>query len=518
MSEHLTIVRAVYSGLSQRQAAKIHNVSRNTVALLIRCAKREGWLTLSDLNSIEEAAFSAVLGEEDSPQRDDTFKMPDYEYVHTELAKPHVTLKLLWEEYAESCHQSGERFYMETQFRRYYHKYARIHKATIRLEHKPALSMEVDWAGTKIGYFDEEEGRMSDASLFVTVLPCSQLIYAEPFKDERLQSWIAGHIHAFRYLGGVPKTIIPDNLKTGVKRPDFYDPELNKTYKEMAAYYGTVILPARVRHPKDKASVENAVLISSRRILARLRNAQILSFADLQRRVEIALQQVNEAPLTGRSESRQTSYLSEEKDYMLSLPQSPYELAQWSKAKVQPNCHIAYQRKFYSVPFEHLGEEVDVRATRLTVEIFYHHHRIASHKRLSGKIDYATIKEHMPPEKLFFADWDRERFLSWAARTGENTRKVVQAILDRAVIEQQAYRSCFGLLSLKNAYGDMKLERACSIMLSRTDSPTYKQVKGILIKDDVQTERTPEEDHDHRENNRGFQRGARYFGGNGHAE
>ena len=160
---------------------------------------------------------------------------------------------------------------------------------------------------------------------------------------------------------------------------------------------------------------------------------------------------------------------------MLSLPQ-------WSKAKVQPNCHIAYQRKFYSVPFEHLGEEVDVRATRLTVEIFYHHHRIASHKRLSGKIDYATIKEHMPPEKLFFADWDRERFLSWAARTGENTRKVVQAILDRAVIEQQAYRSCFGLLSLKNAYGDMKLERACSIMLSRTDSPTYKQVKGILIK------------------------------------
>lgn len=251
--------------------------------------------------------------------------------------------------------------------------FARVHKATIRLEHKPALSLEVDWAGTKIAFFDSEIGKMSEASLFVSVLPCSQLIYAEPFRDEKLPSWIAGHVHAFQYFGGVPKTVVPDNLKAGVRRPNFYEPDLNKTYQEMAVYYGTVILPARVRKPRDKSSVENSVLISSRKILARLRNIQILSFPDLQNHILTALERVNEAPLTGKSESRWSSYLAEEKDYMLPLPEFPYELSQWVKAKVQPNCHIAFQRKFYSVPFEHLGEEVDVRTTRSTVEIFYHH-------------------------------------------------------------------------------------------------------------------------------------------------
>lgn len=156
MTDNITIVRSVYSGLSQRQAATTHHVSRNTVSILLRHAKDQGWLTLEDLNHLDNATFSKTLMEAASPSRDVTFKMPDYEYVHAELAKPHVTLKLLWEEYVEKCRDNGERFYMETQFRRYYHKFARVHKATIRLEHKPALLLEVDWAGTKIGFFDSE--------------------------------------------------------------------------------------------------------------------------------------------------------------------------------------------------------------------------------------------------------------------------------------------------------------------------------------------------------------------------
>ncbi len=172
------------------------------------------------------------------------------------LAKPHVTLKLLWEEYRRECQAGDERFYMETQFRHYYHKFARVHKATIRLEHKPALAMEVDWAGTKIGYYDDELGEMNEASLFVTVLPCSQLMYAEPFRDETLPSWVAGHVNVFGYINGVPKTVVPDNLKSGVTTPDYYEPQLNKTYHEMAEYYGTVILlqgsggPRISRRPK----------------------------------------------------------------------------------------------------------------------------------------------------------------------------------------------------------------------------------------------------------------------------
>lgn len=518
MTDYLTIVRAAYSGLSQRQVAATHLVSRNTVAILVRHAQNHGWLTIEDLKNIDNAVFSETLGKGTGPSRDVTFRMPDFEYVHSELAKPHVTLKLLWEEYVERCQQSGDRFYMETQFRRYYHKFARVHKATIRLEHKPALSLEVDWAGTKIAFYDTEIGKMAEASLFVSVLPCSQLIYAEPFRDEKLPSWIAGHVHSFQYLGGVPKTLVPDNLKSGVRHPNLYEPELNKTYQEMAAYYGTIILPARVRKPRDKSSVENSVLISSRKILAKLRNIQILSFSDLQNHIRSALEQVNEAALSGKSESRWTSYLAEEKDYMLSLPEYPYELAHWGKAKVQPNCHIAYQRKFYSAPFEYLGEEVDVRATQLTIEIFYHHKRIASHKRIWGKDNYATINEHMPPDKLFFADWNRDRFLSWAEKIGHSTHQVIEAILDRAVIEQQGYRSCFGVLSLKEKYGIQRLERSCDVILSRTPSPTYQQLKNILEKDMDVPDQPKTRQPASGSTKRGFQRGPDYFGGDDHAQ
>lgn len=516
MSDNITIVRAVYSGLSQRQVAATHHVSRNTVALLLQHAKNQGWITWEDLKELDEAQFIMNLSSLPNPSRDATFKFPDYDYVHSELAKPHVTLKLLWEEYVKSCQVNGERFYMETQFRRYYHKFARVHKATIRLTHKPALAMEVDWAGTKIGYFDNDLGELSEASLFIAVLPCSQLIYAEPFRDEKLPSWIEGHVKAFGYICGAPKTIVPDNLKSGVTNSDFYEPLLNKTYNEMADYYGTVILPARVRRPRDKPSVENGVLIASRRILAKLRNVQILSFVDLQKRVKIALEEVNEKPLTGKSESRWTAYQAEEKEYMLPLPKHPYELAQWGKAKVQPNCHIVYQRKFYSTPFEYLGEEVDIRATQSTIEIFYHYQRIASHKRLWGKTNYSSNKEHMPPDKIFFADWNKERFLHWSEQIGPSTRKVIERVIERAVIEQQAYRSCFGILSLKGKHSELRLELACAKILDSTSSPTYQQIKNILEKEKEQLE-SPKEDTSQDIGGRGHRRGASYFGGDKNA-
>lgn len=520
MSEFLTIIRAVYSGLSQRKVAVMHKVSRNTVSLYLRQARDQGWLTLEDLEKLDDLTVTQGLPQIASSSRDASFRMPDFDYVHSELAKPHVTLKLLWEEYVEECRRNSERFYMETQFRRYYHKHARVHKATIRLEHKPALTLEVDWAGTRIAFFDEESGKPEEASLFVAVLPCTRIIYVEPFRDEKLPSWISGHVHAFQYLGGVPRTLVPDNLKCGVRRASFYEPDLNRTYQEMAAYYGTVILPARVRKPKDKPSAENAVLIASRKIIARLRNVQILSFADLQRYVRSGLEQVNSAPLAGKSESRWTSFLAEEKDFLLPLPESPYEPAEWDSARVQRNCHVVYLRKYYSVPFEYLGEEVDIRATRLAVELFYHHRRIASHRRLYGKEEYSTVREHMPPDKLFFTDWDKERFLEWSAKIGVSTRRVVESIFDRAVVEQQACRPCFGVLALGNKYGALRLERASTLVLSRTSSPSYSGLKSVLEKNlDLPAAKTKksvsktDQEATAKRSDRGHRRGSDYFGG-----
>jgi len=511
MSNYLTLVRAVYSGISQRQVAKSYQVSRNTIALALQHAQKRGWLTLASLASISEEEFCCDFHLAKPPARDLSYAWPDYNWVHQELSKPYVTLKLLWEEYVAQCVQSGKRYYMETQFRQHYHEYAQQFKSTIRLEHKPGLALEVDWAGTKIKYFDQEKVTWSEASLFISVLPCSQLIYAEPFPDQSLSSWISGHVHGFQYFNGVPKTIIPDNLKTGVKQSNFYQPVITKAYQEMADYYQTIILPARVRKPKDKPSVENGVLISSRKILAKLRNKQILSFSNLQELISAALEEINQSPLTGKNESRWSSYLAEEKDYLLSLPARSYELAEWSQAKVQPNCHIAFQHKFYSVPFEYLGKEVDIRSTSSTVEILYQHERIASHKRLWGKVTYSTVKEHMPPAKTFFTDWNGERFLEWAKKCGPETQAVVQAILDSAAIEQQAYRSCFGLLALREEYGELRLERACHLALQRSPQPTYRHVKSILKRNENQFSKETEIQPPALKKTTGFRRGANYF-------
>lgn len=310
---------------------------------------------------------------------------------------------MLWEEYVETCILENKRYYRETQFRRYYHQFAKSKKCTIRLEHKPGLAVQVDWAGTRICYYDEEIGEFQEASLFVAVLPCSNLIYAEVFRDEKLSSWISGHVNCFRYFGGVPKTIIPDNLKTGITKANFYEPTIQQSYQEMADFYGTVILPARIRKPKDKGAVENSVKIVSQKILGKLRNHESHNFFELQETVADALDLINSAPLTGKNMSRWDAFLQEEKDYLLMLPTETFELSEWKQAKVQPNSHVVYQGHFYSVSFEHIGETVDIRATQRTVEIFYHQ-RIASHKRLWGKDQYSTVEEHMPPGKLFFVD------------------------------------------------------------------------------------------------------------------
>lgn len=515
-SNYLTALRAVLSGISQRQAAKAHGMSRDTIAILVRFAESKGWTGLDDLEKITPADLEPAMARQPGvgANRDQSYTMPDYEWVHRELGKAHVTLVMLWEEYAEHCIADDKRYYGETQFRRYYHQYARQKKATIRLTHKPGLTMQVDWAGSRIGYYDEEFSEMRAAHLFVAVLPCSQLIYADVFRDEKLPSWIKGHTNAFLYYGGVPKTIVPDNLKTGVEKAQFYEPGINRSYQELASYYGTVILPARVRRPTDKGAVENSVKIASRRILGKLRNKEFHSMFELRASVAECLEAINAAPLTGRSMSRWDAFLEEEKDYLLTLPKVPFELSEWSKAKVQPNCHIAFQGHFYSVPFEHLGEEVEIRATTGTVEIFYHHQRVASHMRLQGnKQRYQTVDDHMPPHKLFFANWDAERFIHWGKQTGPSCAQVLSRMLDRAVIEQHAYRGCFGVLSLRDKYGSKRLEQACTLLLSRSQVPSYSQVKRILEKgEDLKEKDKGNTDPIKRHRPRGFQRGSQYFG------
>lgn len=517
MTDYKEILRVTAQGLSQRNTALACGVSRNTVKdVERRCRIHQ--LTWPEAQGMANAEIKNRLFPLDRKQRDQTFRLPDLKHIHEELAKPHVTLTLLWEEYCQACQKSEERHYQYTQFRKYYADYAVKDKVTIRLEHKPGELMEVDWAGTQPQYQDPGTGLFVKTSLFVAVLPNSQIIYAEVFEDQTLASWIDAHNHAFRYFGGIPRAITPDNLKTGVTGSDWFSPVIQKTYQEMATYYGTVILPARPVRPRDKASVENSVKIASNRILAALRNRQFLSFAELHQACLEELEKLNSRDLKGKDRSRWDLFRTEEKDHLLPLCTTPYELAGWSPAKVQINSHISFDKHFYSVPFEYLQKEVDVRFTRRIVEVFYHQERIASHERLWGKDPYATIREHLPPDKQFFQDWDADRFRTWAGQCGPETVRVVNAILQSTPVVQQTYKACMGVMSLAQKHSAARLERAAKLALNRSKAPTYRMVKEILVKEEDLAAPAAAKPEPSPARPRGHRRGAAYFGGGSHAE
>ena len=517
MTDYKEILRVLAQGLSQRNTALACGVSRNTVADIgVRCRIHK--LTWAEAQDMANPDIKNRLFPNDRKQRDQTYRMPDYKQIHEELAKPHVTLMLLWEEYCRDCKLSGQRFYQYTQFRKYYTDYAVQDKVTIRIEHKPGELMEVDWAGTQPQYRDPGTGLFVKTSLFTAVLPNSQIIYAEIFEDRTLSNWIAAHNHAFQYLGGIPRAITPDNLKTGVTHSDWFSPIIQKTYQEMAAYYGTVILPARPLRARDKASVENGVKIASNRIIAALRNNQYLSFEELHRACLEELENINNKDMKGKGRSRWDLFLSEEKAHLLPLCSQPYEVAEWSLAKVQVNSHISFKKHFYSVPYEYLQKEVQVRSTRQTVEIFYHQERIASHVRLWGEKIYSTVKAHMPPNKQFFLDWDADRFRRWAKQYGPETVNVVVAILNSSPIVQQTYNACMGLMSLARKYTAVRLEKACGLACQRSKAPTYRMVKDILSKEEDLTTPSSQIQPAPSTGPKGHQRGAAYYGGGHHAE
>ena len=331
-------------------------------------------------------------------QKNPAYKMLDYEWVHREMQKSGVTLSLLWVEYCEQCHQNGELPYKSTQFNKHYVDYVHKTKATMHLEHKPGETMQVDWAGQTAALVDTDTGERLDDYLFVAVLPYSGYAYTEAFLDMKQEAWITGHVNAYRYFGGVTRILTPDNLKTGVVKNSRTETVLNKSYQEMAEHYSTAILPARPRSPKDKAFVEGAVGVASTWILAALRNRQFLSLTELNEAIHEKLETFNQKPFQKREGSRAACF-AEEKLFLLPLPATPFELAVWKVATAQYNYHISAERMNYSVPYEYIKQQVDVRLTQTTVEIFFAGTRIASHLRLHGRPNqYSMVDGHMPPD------------------------------------------------------------------------------------------------------------------------
>ena len=328
-----------------------------------------------------------------------------------------------------------------------------------------------------------------------------------------MENWIQTHVNMFQFFGGSAVMLVPDNLRTGVDHAgDWYTPQINRTYQELAEHYDTAVVPARVRKPKDKSSVEGTVGVVSTRIIAALRNRKFFSLEELNQAVRQRLEEHNHTLFTKREGSRYSVFQSREKAFLHKLPTAPFELAQWKVATVQYNYHISVEKMQYSVPYEYIKQKVDVRLTKNMVEVFYNQNRIASHRRLYGHPgQYSTVEAHMPENHQKYLQWDGERFGRWAESIGPATAMTVKGILSSHKIQQQGYKSCMGLLKLADKYSVARLENACVRALSFTPQPSYKSIKNILVTGQDKLEIAPTEKKP-ANNEYGFTRGAEYYG------
>jgi transposase len=480
MTNYREILRLNKLGILKQNIAKACGCSRNTVAYVIKKARENGieWEAATGLGNNELA-----LRLYPTVQKVPVYRIPDWNDIHREMAKSGVTLSLLFAEYREQCRQNGGISYKKTQFYLYYSDFVQKTKATMRIAHKPGEIMEVDWAGQTAFIHNTDTGQPIKAYVFIAVLPYSGYTYVEAFLSQNQQAWIQGHVNAFNFFGGVTRILVPDNLKTGITKHTRYETVVNKTYQELAEHYQTVVLPARVRSPKDKATVERNVGIISTWIIAALRNQQFLSLWELNAAIRSNLTEFNTKPFQ-KKEGCRASVFEEERQFLIPLPEHPYELATWKVSTVQFNYHITVEGGNYSVPYEYIKHKVNVRLTKRLVEVFYSGNRIASHPRISGRSGrYSTCEEHMPKKHREYIAWNGERFLNWAEKIGENTKTIVQYFLSRNQVEQQGYKTCLALLKMTDTYSAVRLEQACNRALSFTERPSLKSIQIILKSD-----------------------------------
>ncbi len=461
------------AGLTQRQIARSLKMSPSTVGEYLRRAKLAAlsWPLPED---VDDAQLEARLFPPSAPARQ-PHPLPDWAEVHCELRRKGVTRALLWEEY-KTNHPDGLQY---TQFCEHYRRFAKRLDLVMRQEHRAGEKLFVDYAGQTVPIVERETGKLREAQVFIATLGASNFSYAEATWSQSLPDWCASHVRALDYIGVVPELFIPDNLRSAVTRPCRYEPLLTRTYEALAEHYGAAIIPARVARARDKAKVENAVLVVSRWILARLRNQTFFSLEELNREVRRLLEWLNNRPFQKLPGSRRSMFESLERPAMKPLPAKAYVYTEWTLARVNIDYHLEVKRHYYSVPHTLVGKQLEVCLSANTVEVLYQRNRIASHRRDDRPGRHTTVPEHMPKSHREYARWTPQRLLRWAERFGPATAELVEAILASRRHPQQGFRSCLGVLRLGKSFGEQRLEAAARRAL-HIGARSYRSVHSIL--------------------------------------
>ncbi|MBP1920200.1 IS21 family transposase [Youngiibacter multivorans] len=501
--------------MSRNAIAQLRGMSRNSVTSVFRIADQMG-IAYSDVkDKSPDEVYKLFFPDKHAVES--LYQAPDYEYVHSELKKVGVTLKLLWKEYLDTCSAVVTMPMGYTKYCRGYQDHTVSNKLTNHLEHRPGVKAEVDWSGPTMSYTDMQTGEVITAYLFVGTLPYSQYSYVEPCLDMKQNTWLRCHVHMYEYFNGVPIRTVCDNLKTAViKHPKEGDIILNDEYEALAQHYVTAVMPTGVRKPKQKSSVEGTVGKIATAIIARLRNRRFASFNELKLGVSDALDDFNKAPFQIREGSRFEIFDGEERQYLHSLPEIPYEIADWFyQRSIGLDSHIVLAKNRYSCPHQYMGKKVDVRVSENFVEIYYMDQRITTHKKFPGYLTnrYSTHEEDMP-DHFNKPEWDDTRIVHWAYSIGKHTGEVIERIFSNVKIKEQGYNPSLSVLRLSKTYSEARLETACELALTKVNVPRYHHLKTILAsnQDQVflgnkQKQSTPTRDGE------GYVRGPEYYGG-----
>lgn len=458
---------------SNREIAAAVCISRATVSDYLRRAKLAelGWPLPAE---VTETALEIILFPPLQPSRVQRPE-PDWATVHQELRRKGVTLYLLWQEYREQAPEG----YQYSAFCLHYRTYTQVLPVTLRQSHVPGERLFVDYSGQTVPIIDPATGEIRQAQIFVAVLGTSSYTYVEATWSQGLADWTGSHVRCFEFMRGVPALLVPDNLKSGVTRPNFYDPDLNPTYQDLARHYGTAILPARVRKPRDKAKVEAGVLLAQRWILARLRHQRFFSLDELNRAITPLLATLNAHPFKKLPGTRQSVFETVDYPVLKALPVTRYEFAEWKTVTAGIDYHVEIAGHYYSVPYRYARLKLDARFTASTVEVFKQGERIASHLRSMAKGRHTTLDEHLAPAHQKVAGWNSQRFLDWAAKIGPHTQSAIDHILRSRTHPQQGYRAALGILRLAKTYGPERLEAACDRAF-RIHAVTWRSLDSIL--------------------------------------
>jgi len=461
-------------GLEIRQIARSCSIPHSSVINYLTRVKEAG-LSWPLPEELDDGALERLLFSGRRAVPAGLIPKPDFGSIHQDLRRHrHVTLQLLWEEYKQD-HPGG---YQYSRFCELYSQWARKLDLALRQDYRAGEKLFVDHAGPTIKWTDPTTGEIRDASVFVAVLGASSYTYAEATERRDLAAWIGSHTRALEFFGGVPGIVVPDNWKTAVKSPCFYEPDLNPTYRDWAEHYQTVIIPARVRKPRDKAKVEAGVLLVERWILAALRKRTFFSLAELNQAIRELLIKLNDRRFRKLKTTRAQLFAQLDRPALKALPAEPFHFTEWCKARVNIDYHVEVKLHYYSVPYHYVHELLDVRFNEKTVEIFRLGRRLVTHVRsfLPGR--FTTLAEHRPPRHQALR-WTSDQMIEKGALVGPATAELLDRIMKSRPHLELGYRSCLGVLRLGNRYTQERLEAASQRALT-LNACSYQSIKSIL--------------------------------------